>query len=638
MEENVDSMSQVIVDLNEFIGEGFKFFLELYIEYNRQIQSSRTLEEIKQEIIENFKFSEIGWGDLTVMISDLYESIRHLKELKEVKSATWVPPSSFIRSTEKFWVRLEDVTKLKLALVKHLPVLRFGKTQGVLGLDDARSSTTQMGYSHLNNGYDGNYSADDSDITSVYFDNEDLQLYHDKIRRREGATLIRVRWYGKEDSTCFIERKTWHDSWVANASIKERFDLKPDLVKKFIDGKLSPETIVEELRKKKGLDVKAAGKVLALSMGIQKRIKQLSLKPALRTVYKRTAFQLTSNNTIRISIDTNLEMIKEDATHLAPHRWCMDTSQPVDPDSRVYFPLAVLEIKLSGIAQTPVWLESILAQKYIVSAHKFSKFIHGMARLNTPKCSSIPPWFTRPIAHLPGRPLKHWYLNHVDINVTKLDASDSYEWDQIMGKSFPPPYSLAPTVDNADKIYEPAVHEKPEFEEDLPEAPRVKDFDFLISEKGQSEEWTCAKFLSKQKISSGVPLVSNVQVEPKTYFANERTLFRWLHISLIIGLMASQFGAEKFLTSYSPIIFAIIFSCGFSLACLWMYEYRAQNLHNKNFAIIYSDSVLPTILGVFLIIMGFIALSYIYVPLPAGRFLLDTKRQREMKRRKMKRR
>lgn len=44
-------------------------------------------------------------------------------------------------------------------------------------------------------------------MTSVYFDNDALRLYHDKIVRKEGATLIRVRWYGKEGSTCFVERK-----------------------------------------------------------------------------------------------------------------------------------------------------------------------------------------------------------------------------------------------------------------------------------------------------------------------------------------------------------------------------------------------------------------------------------------------
>lgn len=90
----------------------------------------------------------------------------------------------------------------------------------------------------------------------------------------------------------FIERKTWHDSWVQNQSIKERFDLPygytlfrqsfvqfPNsffgvfvpfvflltLIRSvcdFLSGELTPLEIVEKMRKKKGLDNKTAGEVL----------------------------------------------------------------------------------------------------------------------------------------------------------------------------------------------------------------------------------------------------------------------------------------------------------------------------------------------------------------------------------------
>lgn len=53
----------------------------------------------------------------------------------------------------------------------------------------------ETGIAHLNNGYDKQGEGDSSPIASVYFDNEDLRLYHDKLRCREGATLIRIRKY-----------------------------------------------------------------------------------------------------------------------------------------------------------------------------------------------------------------------------------------------------------------------------------------------------------------------------------------------------------------------------------------------------------------------------------------------------------
>jgi hypothetical protein len=36
----------------------------------------------------------------------------------------------------------------------------------------------------------------DSAITSIYFDNEELELYLGRLEKTEGAEAIRMRWYG----------------------------------------------------------------------------------------------------------------------------------------------------------------------------------------------------------------------------------------------------------------------------------------------------------------------------------------------------------------------------------------------------------------------------------------------------------
>jgi SPX domain protein involved in polyphosphate accumulation len=40
---------------------------------------------------------------------------------------------------------------------------------------------------------------DNSAITSIYFDNEDLELYLGRLEKTEGAEAIRLRWYGDMD-------------------------------------------------------------------------------------------------------------------------------------------------------------------------------------------------------------------------------------------------------------------------------------------------------------------------------------------------------------------------------------------------------------------------------------------------------
>ena len=37
-------------------------------------------------------------------------------------------------------------------------------------------------------------------ITSIYFDNEDLELYLGRLEKTEGAQAVRLRWYGDVDN------------------------------------------------------------------------------------------------------------------------------------------------------------------------------------------------------------------------------------------------------------------------------------------------------------------------------------------------------------------------------------------------------------------------------------------------------
>ena len=95
--------------------------------------------------------------------------------------------------------------------MKHLPVLIFGRAAG---FDPAQSQR--------------DVPSDSSLISSVYLDSPGLEVYSSRLARAEGATLIRVRWYGdsggdaEPDAELFVERKTHHESWTTDNSVKER--------------------------------------------------------------------------------------------------------------------------------------------------------------------------------------------------------------------------------------------------------------------------------------------------------------------------------------------------------------------------------------------------------------------------------
>ena len=46
-------------------------------------------------------------------------------------------------------------------------------------------------------------------ISSVYFDNEDLELYLGRLEKTEGAEAVRLRWYGDMDQKTVRSLRTF---------------------------------------------------------------------------------------------------------------------------------------------------------------------------------------------------------------------------------------------------------------------------------------------------------------------------------------------------------------------------------------------------------------------------------------------
>lgn len=133
------------------------------------------------------------YSDIVVRLSDIYSSLREDKVAEENKDAT----QSFLRSTTKYWVKTEDVSRVKYAVLRHLPVFLQKTSTG---------------------------ESDSQFTNSVYLDNDQLELYHGRLDKTPGAIALRLRWYGPGDpKLVFVERKTHNDSWTGEVSVKERF-------------------------------------------------------------------------------------------------------------------------------------------------------------------------------------------------------------------------------------------------------------------------------------------------------------------------------------------------------------------------------------------------------------------------------
>lgn len=133
------------------------------------------------------------YSDLVVRLSHIYANLREDHVAQENQDAS----QSFLRSTTKYWVKTEDVSRVKYFILRHLPVFLQKTSTG---------------------------ESDSQFTNSVYLDNDQLELYHARLDKSPGAIALRLRWYGPGDpSLVFVERKTHNDKWTGEVSVKERF-------------------------------------------------------------------------------------------------------------------------------------------------------------------------------------------------------------------------------------------------------------------------------------------------------------------------------------------------------------------------------------------------------------------------------
>ena len=133
------------------------------------------------------------YSDLVVRLSQIYARLRDDQVAEENKDAS----QSFLRSTTKYWIKTEDVSRVKYFILRHLPVFLQKTSTG---------------------------ESDSQFTNSVYVDNDQLELYHGRLDKSPGAIALRLRWYGPGDpQMVFVERKTHNDKWTGEVSVKERF-------------------------------------------------------------------------------------------------------------------------------------------------------------------------------------------------------------------------------------------------------------------------------------------------------------------------------------------------------------------------------------------------------------------------------
>lgn len=582
-------------------------------------------------------FFQDNYDAFIVTLSRLYDLVRTRGKPVQGDSAAGGSQQNFVRQTTKYWVHADNITEVKLIILKHLPVLVFNPNK--------------------------EFEEKDSAISSIYYDNTDTwELYMGRLKKTEGAEAIRLRWYGgMENETIFVERKTHREDWTGEKSVKARFTLKEKNVNAFMKGELTVDEVFAKMRKEGKKSLKEIEDLEQLAREIQYRVITRKLVPVTRSFYHRTAFQLPGDARVRISLDTELTMTREDnldGKKRAGNNWRrMDIgidwpfSQLSEEDVE-RFPYAVLEVKLQTQAgqEPPQWVRDLIASHLVEAVPKFSKFIHGTATMFPNRIHLLPFWFPQMDVDI-RKPITHQFgierpSNTASYSTTDLDDDDSdddqytymhggYEdhddpvqrlraarevMDEHNRQQEADDEHLdeesVPTAKGNNLDEEERLAAEPLIEEEYLYDSEEEDAEDKLEEARKSGSWKYYPLVVNQHVHSvgnaimdavktfhtTTPLPRNgdiggitptgplpiarrfkapsgkrihvpVRVEPKVYFAAERTFLSWLEFSIILGSIAAtllNFGDNVSLISAWGFTIVAVAALLYSVVIYWL--------------------------------------------------------------------
>ncbi|KAG0333236.1 vacuolar transporter chaperone [Podila horticola] len=623
LEEELAHIIADVHDLAKFTRLNYTGFLKIIKKHDKLTRW--ILKPIFLVRLNSKPFYKENYDGLIVKLSSLYDTVRTRGKAHGGDSSAGGSQQAFVRQTTKYWVHPDNITELKLIILKHLPVLVFNPNK--------------------------EFNPSDSAISSVYFDNEDFELYMGRLEKSEGAEALRLRWYGGMDQQqIFVERKTHREDWTGEKSVKARFPIKEKYVNAFLRGEYTLAATIAKMRAEGKKSEKEIAEFEQLSNECQYGILTKNYGPVMRTFYNRTAFQLPGDARVRISLDTELTLIRED--NLDGRRRSGDNWRRMDigidwpftqllDDDICRFPYAVLEVKLQTQhgQEPPEWVRELVNSHLVESVPKFSKFIHGVSTLIEHRIQLFPFWYHQMDIDIRKPPSKNMSILRPDPSGYSTPANTTSDDDR----------ELRMTTEEEDNAYQGGAKTAQEYgwedeeDEENPLEPstswiqRPQSFSSASSEqapllgrphpprRGKNRNNLIAPFkpgadtlrylfrrsMDRTRLFGqdddpslqttylitppGRRIASLVRVEPKVFFANERTFLSWLQFSVMLGGLALgllNFGDK--ISRISAGLFTFV-ALSFMVYALATYHWRAYKIRNRELGP-FDDRIGPTLL------------------------------------------
>ncbi|KAF9433426.1 vacuolar transporter chaperone [Entomortierella beljakovae] len=623
--DNISSDIAKITDevnqLSKYCRTNYAGFLKIVKKHDKNVPYK--LRPVFMVQLKSRAFYNVNFDSLIVRLSKLYHALG--AESMPLPFGTPITPSALAgmanqhgldRRSYKFWVHPDNIMEVKTTVLKHLPVVLY----------------TPRG---------PNAELFDSSISSVYLDNSAFDLYNDKLERKEGAQAIRLRWYGNpSNNEISVERKIHHEI-NKFGEYNDRFTIKEKYVDAFLNGNYTMDRQIAKLREQGVRSEAEIQQYEEMVKGIQKSIGDMKLKPVLRTVYNRTAFQIPGDKNVRLSLDTDLCMIREDnmdnVSRSGSHWRRMDIDYPMVPkaayeNDMTRFNYAVLEIKLelpTGVS-TPSWVEELMESHMVESAESFSKYVHGVAMLLESHVGLLPFWLAQlekdsirssdsMRGQLPSETPSISRANSTadihSINSRRSSIASRAESEyggHRRSSSKGKQKSMDVVVDSqygAQNGYGSTSKPTSRANSISKKSFGFKGLGGVFKKSGKGKDSReNSPLLGPSDGIDGVPqiriippkpkkVVGTLKVEAKVFFANERTFLKWMNFAVLLGTLGiGLFNAGDSIGRFAGILLSLT-ALATLIYAIWLYERRLIMLRNKHPGP-YDEPLMPTLMCV----------------------------------------
>ena len=576
----VDAVGEQFLRLEKYVNLNYTGFHKILKKHDRWLTNPCRTFYLQR--LQNHNWTKGDYSDVVVTMSQIWSCLRG----DVAPEVTATESQEFVRTTTKYWIQDEDISQLKWFVLQHLPVL----------LQESMGS-----------------QSDSQLVNSVYLDNATLELYKGRLDKTPGAIAVRFRWYGSgTPELVFVERKTHREAWTHEVSVKERFTVHPSEVPALLAGTFDKQKHIDKM-KAKGKSDKEIEDWDILVTEVCQAINSKQLVPTLRTQYMRTAFQIPFDATVRISLDTNLCMLTETGRlGMDQDRWFRDPSKPVPRNEITRFPHAVLEVKLQlkDESAKPQWVTDLLGSGLPREVHKFSKFIHGCAVLLPEEVQAMPYWIDDPS-------LRESIQASGSEGILEPAGGEKGKKPGGMFAHMLPhgKHGKAQAKKDEEEKRKPAPTPRRDSETPLPSRVAVgaskgkawsapllasTEEEYYEDEEDRPGCWesTCGACFAWAAPPEMNARMAQQKVEPKLFFANERTFIHWLNMAVTIsslGAAVLAFSPEDTVSEMYGIILMPV-SLLFALYALHTYINRATKIRTRE-PTRWDDPMGPVLLG-----------------------------------------